>query len=104
MENRQIRVLTRRYINRVTMNLLKIRGTPRLGLVFDDFFIVLRRLERARNDFYNPELITLIISVINWLILSSKYVFSNKELQNNTVKTAGLGDRIQAKHTQKKPS
>ena len=40
----------------------------------------------------------------NWQILSSKYVFSNKELQNNTVKTAGLGDRIQAKHTQKKPS
>ena len=38
----------------------------------------------------------------NWQILSSKYVFSNKELQNNTVKTAGLGDRIQAKHTQKK--
>ena len=40
----------------------------------------------------------------NWQILSSKYVFSNKELQNNTVKTAGLGDRIQAKHTKKKPS
>ena len=39
---------------------------------------------------------------MNWQILSSKYVFSNKELQNNTVKTAGLGDRIQAKHTQKK--
>ena len=38
----------------------------------------------------------------NWQILLSKYVFSNKELQNNTVKTAGLGDRIQAKHTQKK--
>ena len=29
------------------------------------FSIVLRRSERARNDFYNPELITLIISVIN---------------------------------------
>ena len=40
----------------------------------------------------------------NWQILSSKYVFSNKELQNNTVKTAGLGDQIQAKHTQKNPS
>ena len=41
---------------------------------------------------------------MNWQILFSKYVFSNKELQNNTVKTAGLGDRIQAKHTQKNPS
>ena len=32
------------------------------------FVIVLWRLERARNDLHNPELITLIISVINsWL-------------------------------------
>ena len=29
------------------------------------FFFVLRWLEWARNDFYNPELITLMISVIN---------------------------------------
>ena len=38
-----------------------------LGLVFDGFsiFIVLRRSEQAWNDLYNPEFITLMISVLN---------------------------------------
>ena len=54
------------------------------------------------NKVYLQKIISHIF-YLNWQILSSKYVFSNKELQNNMVKTAGLGDRIQAKHTQKKP-